>query len=1019
MLVAFLILASLVMFGLFQLPQSKQWLAGEVERQLTTQFQGTFRIDRISGIPPFHLTLHNIRITLPESEESVMEATSARLELQPWNLIRQRVTFRQIHLEEPMMHLQMLDNRELNLAYAVSKRLSNQRPDTLDLPLIQTQWEWIAPQITMEGGAIRTSPPENSQPVHPLNWLPATDLDASFYLEITDEQRFLDIGHLHALFADERMGPVRLRGQLFSDSRFLELNGFELSSRESRVRWSLEASPVDLASDEWLSQLSDAVWSLRIEEATIPGERLQRLWSQWPFPESLVDLSLQGEGTVDQFFVDRISAQVGESNLLAGVSLESPFDSTARWEASLRNLVFSTEEAIQLNRIPTAVGDLDLSALAGTRMNGQLDGSRQHVSLNLDTETLHGQLTLDGRFGLGDVPSYRMQVHADSIQYATLLPEQAESGVLNGNLEFDGEGWPVQQGVGKLSLSLQQTQWNRIPIHEAISSIRWENGQWTHQSSIRTDRSSARLQGRIEERDGRWSSQLEGNTTGLDLTRWVSLPIAPVTQLDMEFDTSLEWERWIDLSGRIGLNVRSATVNGERLNSHQLFADLDPVSEGRYRQLRLTSSLFDAELTGTIQPENMVQSARYWGAYLKERMDDELRMSGTTDESIQWESPTPLQLELRLNIKDLGPLQAYLPDFPDIQTRSRVSLNLESTADQMLLTGSASDQELQFHDLRLTRPDVSLTASFRHNTPLREYSAIDLRILAEETYWGDRRLGRHFSNLTVRNDTARVHQTQMNGEFLRGWDMTLTGTLSEGSIDAELRQLYLNLGSVEWIHDGTARLHIDDRQVLDVQGFALESGDQRVELDGRYSYYSEDEVRYAVENLDLSLLSDALNGRVRFSGRMDGEFVTSMLTRDARLGGAFTIRDGRVMDRPVGLVTIESNYHPAGEHFDTRIEVRTDPEIHSAYLESNNGVGNHLILDGNVSLPSLSNPGEEFFYFDADLREIDTWIASVIVPKIIDEAEGRTTGWGFVSGSLEDINFRTQFDIDQVLVTPT
>ncbi|MGM0506213.1 MAG: translocation/assembly module TamB domain-containing protein, partial [Bacteroidota bacterium] len=248
--------------------------------------------------------------------------------------------------------------------------------------------------------------------------------------------------------------------------------------------------------------------------------------------------------------------------------------------------------------------------------------------------------------------------------------------------------------------------------------------------------------------------------------------------------------------------------------------------------------------------------------------------------------------------------------------------------------------------------------------------------------------------------------------------MTMLGTLSEGSIDAELRQLYMNLGSVEWIHDGVAELHYDERQVIDIQGFALESGDQRVELDGRYSYYSEDEVRYAVENLDLSLLSDALNGRVRFSGRMDGEFVTSMLTRDARLGGAFTIRDGHLMDRPVGRINIESNYHPAGEHFDTRIDVRTDPDRHGDYLESNNGIGNELILDGNVSLPSLSNPGEEFFYFDADLREIDTWIASVIVPKIIEEAEGRTSGWGFVSGSLEDINFRGQFDIDQVLVTP-
>lgn len=1018
LLFSILLVASLLLFGLFQLPQSKQWLAGEVERQLTTQFQGTFRIERISGIPPFHLTLHDIRVTLPESEVPVLASESARLALRPWNLIRQRVTFQQIHLEAPEMHLRMMEDHGLNLSHAFSNRQPVQPADSIDRPLIQTTWEWIAPRITMESGSIHTMVPDDATAAHPLRWLPATGLEASFYLEITDEQRFLEIDHLRALFADERLGPIQLRGQIFSDSQFMELNGFELSSRDSRIRWSLDASPVDLAKDEWQSQLREAVWRIRIDEATMPGERLQRLWNRWPITESMVEFSLQGEGTADQFYVDRITSNVGKSSLIAGAVLEFPLDSTSRWEASIRNLLLSSEEADQLGHIQTPVGEMDPSALSGTRVTGQLSGTRQTLSLDLETETLDGRLTLDGQLGFGDSPTYGLSLQADSLQYAPLFPDQIRQGELNGALSLQGEGYPDRVGHGELTLDLQQSQWNQIPIEVASTEIQWENGKWTYQSLLRTDRSSSQIQGELARIGDHWASRMEGTTTGLDLTRWVVLPIAPVTHLDMEFDTSLEWREWTDLSGRIGLHVRSATVNGERLNRHQFFADLDPVTDGQDRQLRLTSSLLDAELTGTIEPDNLLQSARYWDAYLQERVHEEIRMTEAADQpSIA--PPDPVRLELRMDIKDLNPLQAYFPNFPAIQTRGRISLSLESSPDRMLLTGSASDTELQYRDLRLTRPDLSLTASFQHDTPLREYAAVDLRILAEDSHWGDRRLGRHFSNLSVRNDTVMVHQTQMDGEFLHGWDMTLLATLSEGSIDAELRQLYMNLESVEWIHDGVARLRYDDRHVLDVQGFALESNEQRIAMDGRYSNYQEDEVRYEVENLDLSLLSDALDERVRFSGRLNGEFVTSMLTRDARLGGAFTIRDGHLMNRPVGLVTIESNYHPAGEHFDTRIEVRTDPEEHAAYLESNNGIGNHLLLDGNVSLPSLSNPGEEFFYFDADLREIDTWIASVIVPKIIEESEGRTSGWGFVSGSLENINFRGQFDIDQVLVTPT
>src|SRR5690625_6351822 len=63
-------------------------------------------------------------------------------------------------------------------------------------------------------------------------------------------------------------------------------------------------------------------------------------------------------------------------------------------------------------------------------------------------------------------------------------------------------------------------------------------------------------------------------------------------------------------------------------------------------------------------------------------------------------------------------------------------------------------------------------------------------------------------------------------------------------------------------------------------------------------------------------------------------------------------------------------------------------------------------------------PDEQLFYFDADLREIDLWIVTVIVPNVITDMEGMETGQGYIHGSRADFDFHSTFTVAEAVGEP-
>jgi translocation and assembly module TamB len=142
---------------------------------------------------------------------------------------------------------------------------------------------------------------------------------------------------------------------------------------------------------------------------------------------------------------------------------------------------------------------------------------------------------------------------------------------------------------------------------------------------------------------------------------------------------------------------------------------------------------------------------------------------------------------------------------------------------------------------------------------------------------------------------------------------------------------------------------------------------------------------------------------------MNGDFTTRSLTDTPSISGNIDVTEGRIDGRIIGDVSLTSVYNSELERFDTDIRVYTDPDKYSSYFDRNDGIGQDIRLNGFFRLPDDNDPDEDYFYFDADLRQIDMWIVTFIVPTIIDQMEGSSSGTGFIRACAQRIRLQRQF----------
>ena len=1019
----------IIVIGVVQLPQSKDYLKNQIENTFDEQFEGSLSINSIEGFMPFQINFTGGQLYAGgDLSHPVISFENAKVAIDWWDLLQKNLTIDSFELQEPAIHISR-NEEGLNIAQVFVQRTSedssavaSEDPELDDGIRIFDEINLYAPRLSIVNGSVLTASdityPEN---LHLPGSLNISHLNADLFLEITDSQLFADISNFSATLPDTPYQFVRIEGQFYNDDRFFEVNGLNITTAENELDLSFEAQPVSLFSQNSSirEQFLDAEYRTTINSANFSNTFVRLFIPQFPNLDEQLSFEAQAEGTAQNFFIDRFQALFGESAVIATATVENIFSDEINYDAQIENIVLQPDQFQWIS--DNYLNQFDTALYQSAIIRGDLTGNYQETNGDLNIETEAGSLMLDLFMNYREYTKYELLAEVDSLNISPILKDSVTTTRLNGRIALAGSGFDKSAAITG-SFDFSGSTIRDFDFQQIIAEADYSNEQLNYSVQLGDEFGSLQASGRYIEGSAYPEFSVEGSLQNFNFATYTNYFQTDETNFNATFSGTLRGDDLDTAHGRISVEVDRFISGSDTLRSHQLYADLSPPNQ-QPRILRFTSSFFDGEIEGTIAPTTIQGFAAYWNNYLQERIRREVLFDQDfvladlefTEESFEYPE---LDLSLQVSVKDLNLLRHYLPDLPEMQSRARLTASVNASESSLLMSGTLFEENFQSGDVGARNLNTSLSAEFNYGESIRDFGNLDVQVNSGEITVNEMTFLDSYLNFSMRNDSLQLQQQFVRDDNIE-LQSTLNGALSPGQFEVTINDLLIGTPQYNWRSDGISQFIYTGNNKLTFNDVRLTSDQGLLEIDGTFSDAFEDSVDIRIDNFDLSRISELVGGRISFSGILNGEFITRSLTQIPSIQGNINVEEGRINGRLIGDVDLNSDFNSDQNRFDTNVRVYTDPEKYAGYIEANDGIGQDLRLNGYIKIPDeQTGPEDELFYFDADLREIDLWIVEFIVPNIVTSMQGRGEGTGFISGSRTDFDFNSDFNVEEAVGTP-
>jgi len=1016
--IAIIILAVAAM----QLPQTKEYIRAEIVSTFNNQFEGELTIDEVRGFLPLNAEVAGGRLYAPgDTLKPVFRFDEASITINWWELLQQNLSITSFEVQNPKIFISEIDE-ELNIRKAFKQRSDREASTPLDneTPQFLNRLNIFAPYLSIIDGEVELDEsirfPEQLDIGTPVI---LENVNATMFLEITDTQLFADILNISIDIPGTQHEYFQSSGQFYSDQHYFELNRFSIVTNILALDFSIEATPVNLFASDVVKQFREAQYTADVQNGILSTTFIKQFLPEYPDFENQIAFEMNAEGNVNEFYVDRIQASLGQSFIIVSGVINDMLNSGFSYRAQLENLVLNPDEAQFLSGV--YLNGIELDRYGISTIRGDLYGDLSTLNTDLRLRTDAGSLNFDAFAEFNEVIGYEFLTELDSLDITPFMGDTLSSTVLEGRIAGNGSGFD-QTAKLNTSIDLGTSTLYGYRLEKVIAELELDSRRLDYSVHLEDDIAEFRSSGYYIQNDESSTLSADGSMMNVDFTRYTDFFEAESTQFNGTFSANIQGNTIEDIYGRMSIEMSQSMIGADTLRSHQLYADINS-PENANRRLRFTSSFFDGEMSGTLSPALMQNLGKHWTEYLRERIREEILFESEIEllafgEEISDDQDPVADVSLNLFIKDLELLRLYLPDLPELNSKARITASVNANRDKMSLSGNLFDEYFQVEGLHFENINSSMTASFNHRSSLKENSSVNFQANFSGAGYNQMIFEESFLNLSMRNDSLEVNQNLLRDDQL-SFESKFLGVLSPGQFQVLVNEFNIGTPEYNWATVGNPVITYSERRALTMQDVVLTSDNDLLEINGTFSASLEDSVEYKVNNFDISRISDLIGGRIEFSGIMDGDFVTRSLTEIPSIQGNINVDGGRINNRVIGDLTLNSTFNSTENRFDTDIRIFTDPEKYSSYFQRNNNIGQDLRFNGYFKIPDEEDdPDTDLFYFDADLREIDMWIVTFIAPMIIEEMEGNSSGTGFIRGSLTDYDFDATFQVSDVYGVP-
>lgn len=1007
-----IVILSGVAIGLLQLDVTQTYLADKIEQKVEQKYKANLSIGEIDGFLPFGLVLKDVVLAENDSSRSdtlaIVKTVKTKIDL--WGLLQNKVSIYGFSVDRPQIWLGMGERGGLHF---LEKSVRDQSKKAGTEPWL-TKVEVIAPTVEITDGMVFVKALSNS-----LNLPPSfsfSDINAEFFVEWSEEQRYLNIETLSAETNKLEIENVSLSGQVYSEEEFLEFNSFFVNVGNSEIVLNGEVRGFNLYQPDLVNQLLTAQYDLNLHSDQLFPDDFKNVVLTKTDIEGPFAFQLQAKGTTDSLQVGQALIRMGNSFVeVSGLLQNIRSKDALKYELQIEDISLEKPE---LELFFDSLHPSQYRALANLSASGRARGSLNSTHMNLALSTPLGQLSLQGWSQLQKPYKYYGTLSGKNIDVSSFAAN-VDTTSLNFKAELDGSGFAVREADTELSATFTNSRIDDVVFDELKFTSSILNGYLEQEYEYHNGERFIKGSGWVDFSQKAPPLTMKGNAQNINLAKLLDESVVAPTKLDFDYNIEVRGLTLNQIQGRANLDIKPSVIGGDSVRAHQLYMDLNSPDEAN-RTFRLTSSLFDLNISGQLVPGNIIEQARYWSSYLQNRYKAEILMNAPAD-SILVDQPSPKENVVfngTFKAKDLGLIKKYIPDFPELETNSRATFNVNTDGIRLLLSAEMQVDSLQHGGWSFKDSSTQLTASFRSDRALKEFSSIDLQAQLGFMQVETVNLDSVDLNFSLKNDSVYYTQKISNISGNAGLNMEVSSNLSDSSIAVSIQDFFLGNNQYAWVNQQTPSFVYRRNGSVTFNDFRFQNNNEYFRLNGTLSPNRSDSLKYVIRDVHLDRISELINGKINFGGILNGTFITRSLSRQPTIQGELAVNRFTLENRLVGDVSFNSRYNAQKDRFDTKINVITDSAKYQEYLESNDNVGQNITLNGYFVTPNPNIKQDTVFYFDADFKKIDMWVIPLIVDNIFAEMEGQATGEGYITGNLDKFDFHADFDTRNVFAKP-
>lgn len=1001
-----------VLVVMLQTEPVRELLVERIEDRFNRDFQGTLQIGELGGLLPFDVRLD--QVTLSNDNQIVAEVSSVRFRVDMIALLRNHLSIGNVTLQSPQLRITPGQNGRSSFAEALSR--IDGRPAAAQQTFANI--DIYAPFVQIADGSLFLNYwPRNSGYDPPIRLpLQVEALYTEMFVEFSEIQRYLDITYLTMEFPDRLPGQLALSGQVYNDSRYLELNAFRMQVGQSHIDWSVDFEGINLLAEDLPAQFSASLFALDVDDLFLAPQEAFLLTEHTPAGFAGIKASFEATGDADELRVEHAriqSGQTGGALELLVRNYRSRPDATL--QATLSDWQTGPDEWALFVQDPHK---LPVTEWSDVLFSAQLQATTDSLAYDVSVTLPEGSLQAVGHMSTAAPIATSFRVDVQQFNLAALDTRQELSTKINAQANGLFRHTTANGPELIADMHLTESSIGAWMLEDITLDALYSSQTLRYDLSLFQQEHFLQAQGQVYFEEQVPHFILRGTSEGLDLSTLNTTLALPETRWNTSFDVNWHGTDRQAMYGRLVIDILPSLVNQIELPAHQLYVDLNSPIE-QERSFRLTSSVADLVVEGNLTASDIAPLTEYWGWYVRDRINDEFFFATSPEPMPSRPDYATLQADLFLELKNLPLLSVYIPALPRIESNARLQMSLLADADSLLVDADWHAPHSEWNGLQAHEARFSLQTALHHAHTLREKVRADASLQVEYLRQGDRRFEGFFWELNLLDDRL-VNRIQLdrfanNVRFLSAFE----SRLNAGEILTRVDDMIIGSQIYTWRIEGEPVIRWRDDAELRIDEFVLASGQDRVLIDGVYGQAENDSIMVRLDNINLTRISSMIDGRVGFEGILNAGFKARLLDGQPVLDGNARV-DGLALDgRPLGDVTFQGDLDTTLNRLETAIHVRTDPENYADYLSENNNTGQDVYISGWIRPPGDDISQTPLFYdFDVDAREIDLWFLEYLLQTIFLEVEGRGTGNGRVFGDFSRIDFEGDFQILGAEVVP-